>query len=158
MSENRISRWGVGPKIAIPSLLLTLAVWAAASAWPEILVLRIPEFLRSMGSLLIAIGLAVWVTGAFTVMRAYNRDELVTTGVFALVRHPVYAGWITFVFPGLALYTGAWPFAAIALLAYGIFTRQIHREEDYLAQHFGTPYLEYRRHVNAVIPIPRFYR
>jgi protein-S-isoprenylcysteine O-methyltransferase Ste14 len=98
----------------------------------------------------------MWMTGVVTVMRAYNRDQLVTSGVFALVRHPVYGAWITLIFPGLALLTRSWPMFISPLIAYALFKRLIHREDEYLEKRFGQAYLDYRRRVNEVIAIPRF--
>ncbi len=156
VKEERISRFGIGPRIAAPAVLLTVAAWAAASAWPGLFQIRpLPGVLRAAGGTLIALGLLLWAAGVVTVMRAYNRDELVTTGVFALVRHPVYAGWISLALPGLVLLTGIWPMLATPCIAYAIFRRSIHREDDYLERRFGPAYLEYRRRVNAVVPIPR---
>ena len=157
--EKRISRWGIGPKTFVPSLTYTLVAWAATTAWPGAFLLRsLPGFVATLGFALISLGLLLWIVGAVTVMRAYNRDQLVTSGVFALVRHPVYAAWITLVFPGLALFTQSWPMFITPLLAYAIFRHFIHREDEYLEQRFGRPYLEYRRRVNEVIPIPRFWQ
>ena len=98
----------------------------------------------------------MWLVGAVTVMRAYNRDQLVTSGVFALVRHPIYAAWITLIFPGLALLTRSGPMLLTPWIAYAIFRRLIHREDEYLEQRFPQAYRGYRRRVNEVMPIPRF--
>ena len=100
----------------------------------------------------------MWLVGAVTVMRAYNRDRLVTSGVFALVRHPIYAAWITLIFPGLALLARSWPMLISPCIAYAIFRRLIHREDEYLEQRFAQAYLDYRRRVNEVIAIPRFWQ
>ena len=155
--EKRPSRWGSGPKMFAPCLFYTLAAWAATLAWPDIFVLRwLPGAVRTAGALLIAGGLVLWFAGVVTVMRAYNRDELVTSGAFALVRHPVYAAWITLVFPGLALLTRSWPMLLTPWIAYGIFRRFIPSEDEYLTQRFGQAYLDYCGRVNEVIPIPRF--
>lgn len=157
--EKRMSRWGVGPRTFVPSLIYTFAAWAATSAWPGVFVLRsLPDDAGTVGAVLIAAGVLLWIVGGVTVMRAYNRDELVTSGAFALVRHPIYAAWITLVFPGLALLTRSWPLCLTPLIAYTIFRRLIHREDEYLAQRFGQAYLDYRRRVNEVIPFPRFWQ
>ncbi len=154
-SKKRLSRWGIGPMIGIPGVALSLVTWAAASEWPGIFLIPRPGAVRIAGAVLTALGLMLWIAGVVTVMRAYNRDELVTTGVFSLVRHPVYAGWISLAFPGLALFTGAWLFLVIDLLAFGVFRSQIHVEDEYLEARFGKAYIEYRGRVNALIPIPR---
>jgi protein-S-isoprenylcysteine O-methyltransferase Ste14 len=156
--DKRISFWGVGPRIGAPSLIYTLGAWAATSTWPGIFQLRwLPGGVRIAGAALLLAGLLIYFAGAVTVMRAYKQDRLVTSGVFGLVRHPVYAGWISLALPGLALFVGSWPMLLTPLMAYAIFKRLIRREEDYLAQRFGQEYLDYRRRVNGVIPIPRWW-
>ncbi len=123
---------------------------------PGIFLLRwLPDIVRGVGAVLAVLGLLMWVVGAVTVMRAYNRDELVTSGVFPLVRHPMYAAWITLVFPGLALFTRSWPMFFTPLIAYSILRRLIHSEDEYLERRFGQGCLDYRRRVNEVVPIPR---
>jgi protein-S-isoprenylcysteine O-methyltransferase Ste14 len=154
-----MSRWGIGPRTFVPSLIYTLAAWAATSAWPGAFLWRSrPDVLGTVGAVLMAAGLLLWMVGVVTVMGAYNRDQLVTSGVFALVRHPVYAAWITLVFPGLALLVRSWPMLITPLIAYAIFKSLIHREDEYLEQRFGRAYLDYRGRVNEVIPIPRFWQ
>jgi protein-S-isoprenylcysteine O-methyltransferase Ste14 len=158
VAERRITRWGVGPKIGVPAAAYTFAAWAATAAWPGVFLLpAFPVFVEILGAVLIVAGLTVWIMGAIAVMRAYNRDELVTTGIFALVRHPVYAGWISLALPGLALVTRSWPMFLTPFLAYAIFRRFIPKEDEYLKERFGQPFVNYRRRVNEVIPIPRFW-
>jgi len=68
--------------------------------------------------------------------------RLVTTGIFAISRNPIYVGFAIIligqflVFPNwiLLVYTGA---------AVWLFHRQVFREEDYLKKHYGGEYLEY---------------
>jgi len=156
--EERISRWGIGPTTFVPSSIYALAAWAATSAWPGAFRLRgLPGVVETAGAVLMAAGLLLWIVGAVTVMRAYSRDRLVTSGAFALVRHPVYAGWITLGLPGLALLLRSWPMLLAPLIAYAIFRRLIHREDQYLERRFGQAYLDYRHRVNELIPIPRFW-
>ena len=157
--EKRMSRWGVGPKTFLSSMLYTLAAWAVTSAWPDVFRLRwLPDVVVTAGVVLTAAGLVMWIVGGVTVMRAYNRDQLVTSGVFALVRHPIYAAWITLIFPGLALLTRSWPMFITPWIAYAIFRHLIHREDEYLEQRFGQAYRDYRRRANELIAIPRFWQ
>ena len=154
---ERMSRWGVGPKTFVPSMSYALAAWAATSEWPGVFRLRwLPGVVVTAGVVLTAAGVVMWLVGAVTVMRAYSRDRLVISGMFALVRHPIYAAWITLIFPGLALLARSWPMLIAPCIAYAIFRRLIHREDEYLEQRFGQAYCDYRRRVNEVIAIPRF--
>jgi len=88
-------------------------------------------------------------------MRAYNRDELITSGAFGICRHPVYSAWILFNLPGLALLTASWPFLIMPLVANTVFKSLIGKEDDYLRERFGKPYLEYRARVNELFPTLR---
>jgi protein-S-isoprenylcysteine O-methyltransferase Ste14 len=140
----------------LPSVGCAVAAWFATRAWPEVCLLRWPPqtVLTAIGAILLALGVPLWLAGVITVRRAYNRDQLRTTGVFSLVRHPVYSSWIVFVYPGLAVLLGSWPMLAAPLVGYVIFKRLIRREDDYLEQRFGQAYLDYRARVNEVCPFP----
>lgn len=58
---------------------------------------------------MLTLGVAMWLIAVVTVMRAYGQDQLVTSGVFALVRHPVYSAALVLVLPGVALLSSSWP-------------------------------------------------
>jgi protein-S-isoprenylcysteine O-methyltransferase Ste14 len=77
--------------------------------------------------------------------------ELVRSGPYALVRHPIYSGCLLAI-AGSALVCeeprGAIGFALIfASLAY-----KVRVEEQWLADYFGDPYRTYRREVRALVP------
>jgi protein-S-isoprenylcysteine O-methyltransferase Ste14 len=153
---ERVSRWGVGPRFVLPSMAYAGAAWYATRSWPEVCLLRWPPptVLMTFGALLIALGATLWLTGLITVMRAYSRDQLRTSGVFAMVRHPVYSAWIVFMFPGGALFFQSWPMLAASPVAYTIFKLLIHREDECLQRRYGQAYLDYRARVNEVCPFP----
>ena len=156
--EQRLSRWGIGPKTLVPSVLYTLAAWAGTRAWPEVFRMRSSsDLIPAAGYILTALGVLFWLLGIATVMKAYGEDRLVTSGIFAVVRHPVYAGWITLIFPGLALVSRSWLMLLTPVVGYLIFKRLVHIEDEYLERRFGQPYRDYRARVNEVIPIPRFW-
>jgi protein-S-isoprenylcysteine O-methyltransferase Ste14 len=77
-------------------------------------------------------------------------DRLITTGVFAFSRNPIYVAFAAvltgqfLIFPNwiLLLYLGA---------AFWLFHRQVLREEDYLKEHYGKEYTEYCSRVRRYI-------
>jgi len=95
------------------------------------------------------------VVAARTEITGYNNGQLVTSGLSALVRHPIYSAWIVFILPGLILLTRSWPLLFNPFVAYFVFKLRIHCEDEYLEQRFGQAYLQYRGRVNELIPIPR---
>jgi len=157
--ETRLSRWGIGPRTFLPTAAYGLVAWAATRAWPDACLLRWPPYavFATVGGILLALGVPMWLTGAISVMRAYNRDQLVTSGVFGLVRNPVYSAMIVLNLPGIALLTRSWPLFPMPLVAYTVFKLLIHREDEYLERRFGQAYLDYRARVNELIPVPRFW-
>ncbi len=159
MAEKRLSHFGIGPVIAVPSLAFTVAALLAGSRWPDLFIVAwLPQIVRAIGGVLMIAGLGLWLAATPAVMRAYNRDRLVTSGAYALVRHPMYSGWITLVFPGFALVMRSWLMLLTPLIAYGIFKRLVRREDEYLERRYGQAYLDYRERVNEALPLPRLGR
>jgi protein-S-isoprenylcysteine O-methyltransferase Ste14 len=157
---ERLSRFGVGPKIVAAVFVCAIAAWFVSNEFPRLCLipaLRSPV-VRAFAWLLVGFGLVLWLAGAVTVMRAYDRDELVTSGPYAIVRHPMYSAWIVLIMPGLTLLTTSWPLLAAPLAAYAVFKRLIHREDEYLAKRYGRRYLDYRLRVHEIIPVPQFRR
>jgi len=156
--EKRLSRWGVGPRIFLSTIAYALVAVAATRAWPDACLLRWPPYavFATAGCILLALGVPMWLTSAVSAMRAYSRDQLRSSGVFGLVRHPIYSSAIVFNLPGIALLTRSWPLFLMPLVAYAVFKLLIHREDEYLERRFGQAYLDYRARVNEVIPFPRF--
>jgi len=68
--------------------------------------------------------------------------SLVTGGIFAVTRNPIYVGFIPF-FLGIFLLNGTWFFLIFALLAVVTMHFQILREEEFLRKHYGQSYKEY---------------
>ena len=72
--------------------------------------------------------------------------ELVTGGIFAVTRNPIYVGFMLFAF-GVFLMNGTWFFLIFALLAVVAIHFQILREEEFLKKQYGQSYEEYLRRV-----------
>ena len=71
--------------------------------------------------------------------------SLVTGGVFALSRNPIYVAFIS-IFVGIFLLNGTWFFLIFALLAVVAIHFQVLREEEFLKKQYGESYEEYCRH------------
>ena len=156
--EPRLTRWGVGPRISLAASIYAVVAASATVVWPDVCLMRfLPAAVWfTLGGILLAIGVPMLAVAATTVMKAYNRDQLVTTGIFALSRNPVYAAWILFIGPGMMLFTQSWPLLLTPVAAYLAFRALIHREDDYLDRRFGQAYRDYRARVNELVPVPRF--
>lgn len=69
-------------------------------------------------------------------------DKLITTGVFAFSRNPIYVAF-AFILLGQFLIFPNWILLVYICASTWLFHRQVLREEDYLKQHYGKEYLEY---------------
>jgi protein-S-isoprenylcysteine O-methyltransferase Ste14 len=71
-----------------------------------------------------------------------HSDKLVTTGIFALSRNPIYVAF-GFVLLGQFLVFSNWILLVYMVAAIWLFHRQVLREEKYLTSHYGQQYSEY---------------
>ena len=69
-------------------------------------------------------------------------DKLITTGVFAFSRNPIYVAF-AFILLGQFLIFPNWILLIYACAGIWLFHRQVLREEDYLKKHYGKEYSEY---------------
>lgn len=77
-------------------------------------------------------------------------DKLVTTGVFAFSRNPIYVAFACILLGQFLIFSNA-ILLLYLLAAVWLFHRQVLREEDYLKQNYGAEYLEYCKHVRRYL-------
>ncbi|HEX5506928.1 MAG TPA: isoprenylcysteine carboxylmethyltransferase family protein [Pseudolabrys sp.] len=87
-------------------------------------------------------------SGSVTVKKGH---ELIRSGPYALVRHPIYTGLLLALI-GTALAIGRWR-ALIALIFFVLgIVRKIRIEERFMSEQFGGTYARYRAQVAALVP------
>ena len=154
---REISRWGVGPSIMLSAGGYAAVAGIATWLWPKVFIVSVIPYTAfvASGIMILVVGLPMLIVGGRAAMRAYDSDELATTGIFGLVRNPIYSAWIVFLIPGLVLLSRSWPMFLTPLVAYVVFKARIGREDEYLENRFGEGYRQYRTQVNELIPISR---
>lgn len=141
------------PPLALFAILLA-AMWLIARTWPQFTVDF--AFRRTATALLAAAGLDLCVLGALSFRRAGTtvdptRPErataLVTSGVFAYSRNPMYLGFVLLL-AGWGLILSC-PVVLLVPPAYAVYLDrfQIAREERALAAAFGDTWSDYARKV-----------
>ena len=75
-----------------------------------------------------------------------NPDQLITSGVFAYSRNPIYVAFAMILFGQFLIFSN-WILLSYFGAALWLFHRQVLREEDYLKVHYGKEYSEYCYHV-----------
>lgn len=111
-----------------------------------------------IGVAVLAFGLAfaIWArrvlgrnwSGVVTVKQDH---ELVRSGPYRFVRHPIYTG-LLIAFAGTAIARGEWRGIVAVLIVLAALWRKIKLEERWMIETFGDAYLRYRAEVRALIP------
>lgn len=77
--------------------------------------------------------------------------ELITSGPYAVVRHPIYTG-LLLGFVGSAVARGEWRGLIAVALVFGALWHKLRLEEKWMRAQFGEPYEAYARRVAALVP------
>jgi len=114
----------------------------------------LPYWVRGVGALLtlLAVGLLQRVTREATaLLQSPQHRTLVTTGIYGMVRHPLYAA-STVVAIAMTILSANWVVAGLALaFVVDLFVRA-GRSDQRLAIEFGPAFTEYAARVPAFIP------
>ena len=77
-------------------------------------------------------------------------DKLVTDGIFAYSRNPIYVSG-ALILTGQFLILSNWTLLIYTFAGFGVFHRQVLREEGYLRKHYGDDYTQYCRRVRRYL-------
>lgn len=144
--------FGVGPTGAIISFLL-LAVFVWADSWITLPVaVDYTGIVKTTGILFVISGLALHSWSFLTLRNWWVDNELCTKGPFKYFRHPMYAAWITFVCPGLALYLNSWFYIFWVLLLHPVWHTLVVKEETIMAGTFEETYTDYAKKTGRFFP------
>ena len=145
----------------IPPLVLFYfyTIFAAAFDWPSV---STQEFFHSetiswVGVILCLTGLLLFLWSLVSFGMSFrvgidtdHPDKLVTTGVFAFSRNPIYVAFCT-VMLGEFLILPTWILVIYLAAALWLVHRQVLREEAYLSQQYGREYAEYTNRVKRYV-------
>ena len=102
--------------------------------------------------LLIAIWARIYLGRNWSGYVTYKKDhELVTTGPYRFIRHPIYTGMIL-MSAGAVLYYGIPLLLIICTILAGVFIWRTKKEEEIMTKLFGKKYLDYMKKTKALIP------
>ena len=112
---------------------------------------------EAVGIVLVVLGLALVARSAWDLGRSLSpfpkplaNNQLVQTGAFRWVRHPIYIG-IVVAGLGWSLATGAWLAAVLCLLLLALFDAKSRREEAWLSE-VHAEYAAYAARTRRFIP------
>lgn len=138
-------------------LVVFLVVWIADSfvfKYSTFLTQYISNYIRVPIALIVLVlsGLLAWAGLKIVFGEIREEPQVITTGVFSIVRHPIYLGlillYLGFILLSLSLLsTLVW---FIIIIFYYIISKY---EEKLLTQRFGSVYEEYKKKVPMLFPI-----
>jgi protein-S-isoprenylcysteine O-methyltransferase Ste14 len=105
--------------------------------------IALPGFVNWIGLGLLICGVYLALAALVQLRGVENIDHLVTSGIFAKLRHPMYAGFILWI-AGWVVYYGAGVSFFVGLLAVGNILYWRRLEEEKLLAEYGEVYGEYR--------------
>jgi protein-S-isoprenylcysteine O-methyltransferase Ste14 len=132
------------PGHGVPGLSARVVPWTPGLFW--------------VGGAVTCAGLAFAVQARRTIGRNWSAivtlkqdHELVTTGPYALVRHPIYTG-LLLGFLGWAIAVDRWRGPLAAAIVFVALWRKYRLEERWMRERFGVAYDAYRARVKALVP------
>jgi protein-S-isoprenylcysteine O-methyltransferase Ste14 len=151
---------GIGPLLAITGVVTGVIVMIFCRIAECSVSLPSPwrEWIFWVGIILLIPGIYFWISSAILVKLAFKSRCLVQTGVYGLSRNPMYAGFIVFIIPGLALILNNMLLIAVSVAMFVVFKLRIGLEESFLLKEFGIQYERYRTMVPQLIPFVRLRR
>jgi protein-S-isoprenylcysteine O-methyltransferase Ste14 len=136
---------GSGHKVALVALPVAVVGLVANVASPALFAVGGPPApLAALAAAVLGAGLVVWIWSAVLILVKVPRGELITTGPYAVVRHPLYAGVALLVLPAAGLLLNSWLGLAVGAALYAGSRRFAPEEEAELARTFGPAWDRYR--------------
>ena len=155
MSENNhLPLYGIGPFL-MGSITLITIISIALSFFRYI-----PEYTSNpvimliLGVILIIAGAIFWISAVLNsdIQKNIRNNHLVTTGIYAIVRNPIYAAFL-YAITGLILISNNLLLLVLPIIYWQIMAWTMKRtEEKWLIDLYGDDYLDYSKKVNRFIP------
>ncbi len=139
--------------MVISGIYAAMAIWLTRKYEPAITLTVLPESVCNIaGGILIAAGILFYTIAAIQLHFAYCHGELTTSGLYNVVRHPIYATFILLIAPGIAIISRSLALFALPIVMYLIFTVLVRTEENAIEARFGQDYRDYAKRVPLLFP------
>ncbi|WP_031484615.1 methyltransferase family protein [Maridesulfovibrio frigidus] len=154
MKTQSMTYYGVGPRIMRPTAIYGIIAILLTIFSPKLFLMNFmpSAVFHIIGGIFLGFGIAFLYISSKAMKIAVSKGKLETTGTFALVRNPLYFGWMFFIFTGIAIVSQAWLIFGMPALAYFRFNKLISQEEDALEEAYGEEYITYKKNVPLIIP------
>ncbi|MGY5877067.1 MAG: isoprenylcysteine carboxylmethyltransferase family protein [Candidatus Thorarchaeota archaeon] len=165
VKDGIIDRWGketYANIFNITSIITITIAFLSMNFWDWLYFLTLPELVQPI---LVLLGVVLFIVGAIIAMaaskvisvstvadmRTDREPELITDGVYARVRHPLYLATILILMALMMLY----PFPTVIIFSIGLCVYTLigsYFEERKLIRFYGDMYLEYKKTAGFILP------
>jgi protein-S-isoprenylcysteine O-methyltransferase Ste14 len=136
---------GSGDKIALFTLPFLIVGVILYAVYPSLFdVGGPPSVLRAISVVVLIVGVTIWIWSVVLILKEVPRGELITTGPFSLVKHPIYTSVSLLVIPAIGFLLDTWLWAVIGIAMYIGSRIYAPAEEAALAETFGARWDSYR--------------
>ena len=102
-----------------------------------------PEALRLLSAVILVPGLIVWAWSVALIVTRVPKHQLITSGPYSIVKHPLYTGVALLVVPWIGFLLDTWLGLVIGLVIYIGSRLYSPEEEAALAHQFGSAWDDY---------------
>jgi protein-S-isoprenylcysteine O-methyltransferase Ste14 len=134
---------GSGDKIGLFILPFLLVGWLLNIVYPSAFGVGSPSTALRVSIVILIPGLTIWAWSAALILRKVPRGELITSGPYSIVKHPLYTGFALLVLPWIGFLFNTWLGAVIGLILYIGSRIFAPAEEAELSKTFGATWDEY---------------
>ena len=135
---------GSGDRIGLTVLPFLLVGAVLNVRYPSVFSVDGPSAaLQGLAAVALAVGVVLWLWSVVLILMHVPKHDLITTGPFALMKHPLYTGVSLLVIPALGLLLNSWLGILIGIVMYLASRRYAPAEERALAETFGPEWDEY---------------
>jgi protein-S-isoprenylcysteine O-methyltransferase Ste14 len=139
---------GSGDKIVLVTLPFLVAGLILNILFPSFFGIGGPTFILKVISITLLVpGIIVWAWSIFLILTKVPRKELITSGPYLLVKHPLYTGVSLLVLPWTGFLLNTWLGALIGIVLYTGSRLFSPEEERSLSKTFGSAWDEYVKKV-----------
>lgn len=139
---------GSGRKIGLFTLPFLVAGVALNLLFPQFFRVGGPtDTLKWLSAAKLVPGVIIWIWSVVLILVKVPRHELITTGPYALVLHPLYIGVALLVLPWFGFLLNTWLGLLIGLVVYTGSRLYAPEEEKILVKIFGERWDSYRKKV-----------
>jgi protein-S-isoprenylcysteine O-methyltransferase Ste14 len=106
-----------------------------------------PHILRAIAWIMLVPGAAIWLWSTALIATKARQGELITTGPYALVKHPIYTSVGLLVIPSSCFLLDTWLGVLVGIVLYAAARIYAPEEEAALSKAFGPAWDEYKHKV-----------